>query len=225
MSMSSDNNSDNKEDDGETKEENKQEKLKVTVVDVDNVPDIVDNLIHNEEEQDVHLQNGEQVDDPEEPDHDDMEMAEPADELQMILDQLIQGNLGQILQENPINEVLEDVAGVVFQNIDGDRLFFIMAQMNELEDPPDDLDDRLFEEENDDQGPPPMEPEDIANIATIMVDQEMLDKCSSCPVCLDAHQLKDEVNILGCGHFFHAFCIKTWLGMHASCPVCRKRGG
>ena len=253
--MSSDNNSDNKEDDGETKEENKQEKLKVTVVDVDNVPDIVDNLIHNEEEQDVHLQNGEQVDDPEEPDDEDMEMAEPADELQMILDQLIQGNLGPILQENPVNEVLEDVAGAVFQNIDGDRLFFIMAQMNELfpegnlEDPPDDLDDipgpanhnpgdyifgnrdmerllaRLFEEENDDQGPPPMEPEDIANIATIMVDQEMLDKCSSCPVCLDAHQLKDEVNILGCGHFFHAFCIKTWLGMHASCPVCRKRGG
>ena len=144
MSMSSDNNSDNKEDDGETKEENKQEKLKVTVVDVDNVPDIVDNLIHNEEEQDVHLQNGEQVDDPEEPDHDDMEMAEPADELQMILDQLIQGNLGPIFQE--------------------------MAQMNELEDPPDDLDDRLFEEENDDQGPPPMEPEDIANTATIMVE-------------------------------------------------------
>ena len=183
--MSSDNNSDNKEDDGETKEENKQEKLKVTVVDVDNVPDIVDNLIHNEEEQDVHLQNGEQVDDPEEPDDEDMEMAEPADELQMILDQLIQGSLG------PIQRWLA----------------------------------RLFEEENDDQGPPPMEPEDIANIATIMVDQEMLDKCSSCPVCLDAHQLKDEVNILGCGHFFHAFCIKTWLGMHTSCPVCRKRGG
>ena len=192
------------------------------------------------------------VDNQEVPNDEDMEIMEPNDELQLILDQLIQGNLGQILQENPVNEVIEDIVGVVFQNVEGDRLFFIMAQMNELfpednlEDPADDLDfipgpanhnpgdyifgnrnmerllARLFEEENEDHGPPPMEPEDLANIPSIMVEQEMLDRFSSCPVCLDAIQLKEEVNILGCGHFFHAFCIRTWLGMHASCPVCRR---
>ena len=196
-------------------------------VGVNDVPELVDNL--NQEE----------------PLYEEMEMAELVGELQLILDHihlLIQG----ALQENPVNDDIDDML-----NVDGERLFFIMAQLNELfpegipEDPPNDLDDimvayhnpgdyilgnrimesllaRLFEDENDDHGPPPMEPEDIANIPTIMVEQEMLDRCSSCPVCIDTIQLKEEVNILGCGHFFHAFCIRTWLGMHASCPVCRR---
>ena len=162
------------------------------------VPDLVDNL--NQEE----------------PLYEEMEMAELVGELQLILDHihlLIQG----ALQEDPVNDDIDDML-----NVDGERLFFIMAQLNERF-PEDDLElARLFEDENDDHGPPPMEPEDIANIPTIMVEQEMLDRCSSCPVCIDTIQLKEEVNILGCGHFFHAFCIRTWLGMHASCPVCRR---
>ena len=84
---------------------------------------------------------------------------------------------------------------------------------------------RLFEEETEDHGPPPMEPEDIENIATTMVDQEVLEKSSTCPVCLDTFQLREEVNILGCGHLYHAYCIKHWMGMHASCPVCRRGEG
>ena len=67
-----------------------------------------------------------------------------------------------------------------------------------------------------------MEPEEIDNIATTMVDQEVLEKS---PVCLDTFQLREEVNILGCGHLYHAYCIKHWMGMHASCPVCRRGEG
>ena len=221
--------------------------------------------------------------DQEEPSDDEMEIEEFVDETQRIIDQLIQGHrhLGQILQENDVNDVIEDVATVVFQNVEADRLFIIRAQLDELDDVNDVIEDfatvvfqnveadRLFiiraqldelfpednpedppanqnpgdsifglsfiqrlvtrlsrqledEEENDDLGAPPMEPEDIANIPTTMVEEEMLDRCSSCPICLEALQLREEVNILRCGHFFHAYCIRTWLGMHATCPVCRR---
>ena len=188
--------------------------------------------------------------DQEEPSDDEMEIEEFVDETQRIIDQLIQGHrhLGQILQENDVNDVIEDVATVVFQNVEADRLFIIRAQLDELfpednpEDPPANQNpgDSIFglsfiqrlvtrlsrqledEEENDDLGAPPMEPEDIANIPTTMVEEEMLDRCSSCPICLEALQLREEVNILRCGHFFHAYCIRTWLGMHATCPVCRR---
>ena len=67
-----------------------------------------------------------------------------------------------------------------------------------------------------------MDPEDIQNMTTIMVDQEMLNKTSTCSVCLDSLQIGAEVNLLSCGHFFHIACIRPWLGLHASCPVCRE---
>ena len=179
-------------------------------------------------------------------------VVEPqANELQAILDHLIQSNMGQVLQENAVNDVIDDVAGAVFQNVEIDRLLFIMEQLNELFPEEDEMNDlipeddnayvvanpgdyifgnrnmervmaRLFEEEIDNDGPPPMDPEDINNIETTMLDQEVLDKTSSCSVCLDSFRMNEEVNVLGCGHFYHAFCIKHWLGMHATCPVCRK---
>ena len=40
--------------------------------------------------------------------------------------------MGQILQENAVNDALDEVAGAVYQNVEGDRIFFIMAQINEL---------------------------------------------------------------------------------------------
>ena len=70
-------------------------------------------------------------------------------------------------------------------------------------------------------GVPPMDTEDIQNMTSIMVDQEMLNKTSTCSVCLDSLQARAEVNLLSCGHFFHVAFIRPWLGLHASCPVCR----
>ena len=81
----------------------------------------------------------EEIRNPGEQNDEDVEMVEPANELQIILDQLIKSNMGQALQENAVNDVFDYVAGVMFQNVEGDRIFFIMAQMNELF--PDDDDD------------------------------------------------------------------------------------
>ena len=67
----------------------------------------------------------------------------------------------------------------------------------------------------------PMDNVNIAAIPTTLVDKEMFDMGSSCPVCMDNLCMEESVCKLGCGHLFHGYCIKHWLGLHASCPVCR----
>jgi hypothetical protein len=43
-----------------------------------------------------------------------------------------------------------------------------------------------------------------------------------CAICLVVLAEGDELRLLPlCGHGFHAACIDTWLGAHASCPSCR----
>ena len=67
--------------------------------------DLVDNLDTNEEDIYLNVENQEQNADIQS----DVDLE--------ILDQLIQENLEFEFQENPFNEVLEDVASVVFQNM------------------------------------------------------------------------------------------------------------
>nr|CAD1834800.1 unnamed protein product [Ananas comosus var. bracteatus] len=48
-----------------------------------------------------------------------------------------------------------------------------------------------------------------------------------CPICLDEfgeeqhQQVLLNFGILGCGHGFHYRCIRTWLELASTCPVCR----
>ena len=87
------------------------------------------------------------------------------------------------------------------------------------------LEDILIIIDDNDIGVDPMDPEDIEAIPTALMNQEMSDKSSACPICLGSFLKEEEVLVLLCGHFYHAACIKTWLGLHASCPVCRSRQG
>ncbi|WOL05324.1 RING-H2 finger protein ATL8-like [Canna indica] len=44
-----------------------------------------------------------------------------------------------------------------------------------------------------------------------------------CAICLAEFADGDDVRVLPqCGHGFHAACVDTWLGAHASCPSCRR---
>ena len=54
-----------------------------------------------------------------------------------------------------------------------------------------------------------------------MVNQELLDKADKCVICLDSFKKDEEVNILRCEHLYHCACLKTWLEMHPTCPMCR----
>ncbi|CAI9089282.1 OLC1v1023833C1 [Oldenlandia corymbosa var. corymbosa] len=42
-----------------------------------------------------------------------------------------------------------------------------------------------------------------------------------CVICQCEYQRKEFVGKLGCGHEYHADCIKRWLFENNSCPVCK----
>ncbi|KAI7749615.1 hypothetical protein M8C21_030128 [Ambrosia artemisiifolia] len=42
-----------------------------------------------------------------------------------------------------------------------------------------------------------------------------------CTICQEEHEEEDEVGKLECGHFYHMYCIKQWLGQKKTCPICK----
>lgn len=46
-------------------------------------------------------------------------------------------------------------------------------------------------------------------------------KNDSCIICQDEYQENDKVGTLDCGHDYHADCLKPWLLVKNSCPICK----
>ncbi|KAL8478770.1 hypothetical protein ACS0TY_030593 [Phlomoides rotata] len=42
-----------------------------------------------------------------------------------------------------------------------------------------------------------------------------------CSICQEEYERDDETGKLNCGHFYHLYCIKQWLGQKKSCPICK----
>jgi hypothetical protein len=42
-----------------------------------------------------------------------------------------------------------------------------------------------------------------------------------CAICLEQFEIKEEVRVLRCNHFFHVDCIDPWLLNKANCPLCK----
>ncbi|CAH2058937.1 unnamed protein product [Thlaspi arvense] len=48
------------------------------------------------------------------------------------------------------------------------------------------------------------------------------DEQRKCAICLEEYKEKEELGELkGCGHDYHVSCIKKWLSMKNSCPICK----
>ncbi|XP_024016779.1 E3 ubiquitin-protein ligase MBR2 isoform X2 [Eutrema salsugineum] len=48
------------------------------------------------------------------------------------------------------------------------------------------------------------------------------DEQTKCAICLEEYKEKEELGELkGCGHGYHGGCIKKWLSMKNSCPICK----
>jgi len=43
----------------------------------------------------------------------------------------------------------------------------------------------------------------------------------SCSVCLEEFDAKKEIRKTKCGHYFHTDCVKGWLNVNHTCPLCR----
>lgn len=70
-------------------------------------------------------------------------------------------------------------------------------------------------------GPPPADADKIEGLPKVKTSQELVAASADCAVCQDKLTLGEEVRQLPCRHLFHFDCIKPWLKMHDSCPVCR----
>ena len=65
-----------------------------------------------------------------------------------------------------------------------------------------------------------IDPEIIRNLPTTTADDKHI---GCCAICTDNIKKGDEILILNCpgNHFFHSNCIKSWLIVKTTCPMCR----
>lgn len=49
-----------------------------------------------------------------------------------------------------------------------------------------------------------------------------MDAKLQCSVCWEDFVLKEMVHQLPCLHVYHESCIKPWLELHGTCPICRQ---
>ncbi|XP_052889233.1 E3 ubiquitin-protein ligase Iruka isoform X1 [Anopheles moucheti] len=73
----------------------------------------------------------------------------------------------------------------------------------------------------DNTGPPPLEKERIAQIPTVTINEEQVEKKLQCSVCFEDFVVGESVRKLPCLHVYHDPCIIPWLELHGTCPICR----
>ncbi|ORX71190.1 hypothetical protein DL89DRAFT_221739 [Linderina pennispora] len=66
-------------------------------------------------------------------------------------------------------------------------------------------------------GPPPASREFIRRLPVLKAS----DTNQSCTICNDEFAEDCELTRLPCKHYFHRECIKPWLELHNTCPMCR----
>eukprot|EP00127_Corallochytrium_limacisporum_P003325 Clim_evm14s148 gene=Clim_evmTU14s148 len=72
------------------------------------------------------------------------------------------------------------------------------------------------------QGPPPASEDAINALPEMLYTEKHREQgWDECPVCRDTFELQARLRHLPCQHFFHFECIKSWLIVHGTCPVCR----
>jgi hypothetical protein len=59
----------------------------------------------------------------------------------------------------------------------------------------------------------------LASLPTA-TEQQLQDYNDVCPIC---YQPLSSAKITPCGHFFHATCLKKWLYVKDTCPMCHKK--
>nr|XP_026690128.1 E3 ubiquitin-protein ligase RNF126-like [Ciona intestinalis] len=71
-------------------------------------------------------------------------------------------------------------------------------------------------------GSPPASKRTVANLPVIVVNKDHTGDECQCSVCMEEFEVGHNATKLGCSHVFHVHCIKLWLELHSTCPICRK---
>ncbi|KAI8379417.1 uncharacterized protein BYT42DRAFT_326113 [Radiomyces spectabilis] len=80
---------------------------------------------------------------------------------------------------------------------------------------------QLMEQTAGRSAPPPASDEVIESLKKRSLTEEEIGRQADCAVCKDEFAKVEQVIELPCQHIFHEDCIKPWLKMNGTCPVCR----
>ncbi|KAJ3053364.1 hypothetical protein HK097_004458 [Rhizophlyctis rosea] len=85
----------------------------------------------------------------------------------------------------------------------------------------DDVITRLMEQHAQRTQPPSASEETINSLPTLKVALSELGEHTECPVCQDDYVEGEDITKMPCKHVFHPACIREWLKVNGTCPVCR----
>lgn len=74
----------------------------------------------------------------------------------------------------------------------------------------------------DSTGPPPVSKDVIDALPIVEVTDEQVTAKLQCSVCWEDFMCKENVRQLPCLHIYHEPCIRPWLELHGTCPICRQ---
>lgn len=74
----------------------------------------------------------------------------------------------------------------------------------------------------DSTGPPPVSKDVIDALPMVDVAQDQIDAKLQCSVCWEHFVAAEKVRQLPCTHIYHDPCIRPWLELHGTCPICRQ---
>ncbi|XP_022906180.1 E3 ubiquitin-protein ligase Iruka-like isoform X2 [Onthophagus taurus] len=74
----------------------------------------------------------------------------------------------------------------------------------------------------DTSGPPPLSKEVIDALPSVDVTESQVNAKLQCSVCWEDFQFQEKVRQLPCQHVYHEPCIRPWLELHGTCPICRQ---
>ncbi|ENN75738.1 E3 ubiquitin-protein ligase Iruka isoform X1 [Dendroctonus ponderosae] len=74
----------------------------------------------------------------------------------------------------------------------------------------------------DSTGPPPVSKAVIDALQVVDVTGEQVAQHLQCSVCWEHFTVKEQVRQLPCLHIYHEGCIRPWLELHGTCPICRQ---
>ncbi|KAK9363934.1 hypothetical protein V1504DRAFT_399234 [Lipomyces starkeyi] len=148
----------------------------------------------------------------------------PMEQLANFLQQTFRGigvepHLGNAQAAQGINGQLPDLTsqllGRIF-NVSGNPSDYVFSN-RQL----DQIITQIMEQTAPSNAPPPATEGDISALPTEILTPGLHEQSSDCAICKDQYENNETVTLLPCKHFFHPACIKHWLSISDSCPICR----
>jgi len=76
-------------------------------------------------------------------------------------------------------------------------------------------------EQHQGNGPPPTAKKELERLKKFKITKDQVASNLECTICTEKYRVYEQCDILPCKHFFHQGCIRPWLELHNTCPVCR----